>query len=66
MVGTGCGSLRKGQCEWNTESKGPMQLCLDLSGAYKTPGDFLFNAGFGFTCLKWRLRAEALPERPPK
>lgn len=43
-----------------------VSVFLYLSGACNTPRDFLFNAGFGSAHLKWWLRAEALPERPPK
>lgn len=69
MVGIGCGSLKKGQCELNTEKQGNSEallVLLSLSCARTTPGDFLLNAGSGSASLKWSLRSEALPERCPK
>lgn len=69
VVEIGCGSLKKGQCELNTEKQGnnaALLVLLSLSCAHTTPGDFLLNAGSGLASLKWSLRAEALPERRPK
>lgn len=63
-----CRILKKAS---DSVTQGAGKQCSDISAsqlfpAYKTPGDFLLNAGSGLVGLKWSLKAEAVLERPGK